>query len=126
VLESCTAEEQHARNAGDAIGGGNAGTIPAILSKEDQMTVTSTEYGSWLKKVEEVLISINMRMDDWQKTWRFDFRREFEAGANANDAAAKANRHWWHQQNKAIGQDCRKAPGCWLPRDHQGDCEPGS
>ena len=88
------------------------------------MTVTSTAYKSWLKEVEEALSSINMPMDDWQKSWGFDFRHEFEVGTTANDAAMKANQYWWQLQNKAIGQDCRKTPNCWLPRNHQGGCQP--
>lgn len=74
------------------------------------MTVTNTAYESWLKEVEEALSSINMPMGDWQKSWGFDFRHEFEVGTTANDAAMKANQYWWQQQNKALGQDCRKTP----------------
>ena len=88
------------------------------------MTATSTAYELWLKEVEEALSSINMPMDDWQKIWEFDLRREFEVGTTANDTAMKANQYWWQQQNKAIGQDCRKTANCWLPRNHQGNCEP--
>jgi hypothetical protein len=83
-------------------------------------------YETWLKEVEEALSSINMPMDDWQKIWAFDFQHEFNAGTTANNAAMKANRSWWQHQNKAIGQDCRKTQGCWLPRDHRGECEPCS
>jgi hypothetical protein len=85
------------------------------------MTVT---YESWLKEVNEALASINMPMADWQSRWTFDFSREFSGGTSANDAAVKANKFWWHEQNKAIGQDCRKTPNCWLPRNHQDKCQP--
>jgi hypothetical protein len=88
------------------------------------MTVTATAYELWLKEVEEALSSINMPLNDWRRIWAFDFQHEFEVGTAANDAAMKANRYWWQNQNKAIGQDCPKTPTCWLPRDHQGDCEP--
>jgi hypothetical protein len=88
------------------------------------MTVTRIEYQSWLRQVQEALSSINMLMEDWQNVWAFDFRREFDAGATANVAEMKANKYWWHQQNKDMGQDCLKVPNCWLPRDHQGECEP--
>ena len=37
------------------------------------------------------------------------FPQEFEAGTTANDGALRANQYWWHQQNKAIGQDCRNS-----------------
>ena len=88
------------------------------------MTVTTGTYESWLKEVEAALASINMAMGDWQKTWAFDFRKEFAAGTSANEGAVKANRFWWYQQNKTINQECEKTPNCWLPRNHQGDCEP--
>jgi len=65
-----------------------------------------------------------MPKDEWQGIWPFDFRAEYDAGTKADDAAMKANRHWWQQQNKSLGQDCDKLPGCWLPRGHQGDCQP--
>jgi hypothetical protein len=88
------------------------------------MTVNAIAYEPWLKEVEEALASINMPMSDWQKLWAFDFRREFNAGTTASGAAMKANQYWWMQQNKAIGQDCRKTPNCWLPGNHQGECKP--
>jgi hypothetical protein len=28
------------------------------------------------------------------------------------------------QQNKSLKQDCTETPNCWLPRDHQGKCQP--
>ena len=36
----------------------------------------------------------------------------------------KANRFWWYQQNRSMGRDRDKHPGCWLPRAHQGDFQP--
>ncbi len=88
------------------------------------MTMKAATYESWLKEVENALSSINMPMDDWQKIWAFDFRKEFDAGTSADVGALKANRFWWYQQNKAINQNCLKASNCWLPRNHQGECEP--
>ncbi|HVO60828.1 MAG TPA: hypothetical protein VMT53_07825 [Terriglobales bacterium] len=88
------------------------------------MREKSEPYESWLKEVEEALYSINMPMEDWQKSWEFDFRREYEAQETATAAASKANRYWWQHQNKAIGQECRKTPNCWMPENHQGNCEP--
>ena len=79
-----------------------------------------------LKEVQEALSSINMPLEEWQKSWAFDFRAEFNAGTTANDVAMMANRFWWHQQNKAIKQDCRLSQDCWLPRGHQGKCQPVS
>lgn len=82
------------------------------------------KYEVWLKDVQQALSSINMTAEDWQKVWPFDFKAEFIAGTSANDAAAKANRFWWHEQNKALKQDCERTPNCWLPRAHQGECQP--
>ena len=84
------------------------------------MTIT---YETWLKDVSAALDSINMPMDDWQRTWPFDFRAEFAAGTTANDTTMKANQFWWYRQNKSINQECQKTPNCWLPRDHQGECQ---
>ncbi len=85
------------------------------------MTVS---YEAWSKEVEEALSSINMPLEEWQKSWAFDFRAEFNAGTTANDAAMKANRFWWREQNKAIHQGCTLSEDCWLPRGHQGGCQP--
>lgn len=84
------------------------------------------QFTSWLEQVKESLRSINMPMDDWQRTWNFDFRRQFENGSAPADAAEAANRFWWHEQNKALKQDCRKTDHCWLPQGHQGECQPVS
>jgi len=65
-----------------------------------------------------------MPMDDWQSIWSFDFKGEHDRGTSPDDAAAKANRFWWYQQNKSMGRECDKVPGCWLPRSHQGNCQP--
>jgi len=84
----------------------------------------NVSFDNWLREVRSALDSINMPMDDWQKSWLFDFKREFGSGMSATDAAAKANRFWWYEQNRAIGQECPKTPNCWLPRNHAGKCEP--
>jgi hypothetical protein len=81
-------------------------------------------YQLWLDQVRDALRSINMQMDDWQPIWSFDFPREHRAGTTPGDAAMKANRFWWREQNKSLKQDCQKVPGCWLPRAHKGDCQP--
>jgi hypothetical protein len=81
-------------------------------------------YEVWLEQVQEALKSINMSMDDWQPVWRFDFPGEHDRGTDPDAAAMKANRFWWHQQNKSMGRDCDKLPGCWLPRGHRGECQP--
>jgi hypothetical protein len=84
----------------------------------------SDAYNLWLDEVRDALHSINMPMEDWQRSWEFDFPAEYERGTSPDAAAMKANRFWWSQQNKSIGQACEKIPGCWLPRGHQGDCQP--
>ena len=81
-------------------------------------------YQNWLDQVREALHSINMNIGDWQPVWSFDFKSEYEAGTLPDAAAMKANRYWWREQNKSIGRACDKIPGCWLPRGHQGDCQP--
>ena len=84
----------------------------------------SETYETWLDEVRGALRSINMPLEEWQAIWPFDFAAEHKAGTNAGDSAMKANRFWWHHQNKSMGQDCDRLPGCWLPRGHQGDCQP--
>jgi hypothetical protein len=81
-------------------------------------------YEIWISEVQQVLRSINMVMDDWQKLWPFDFQCEYKAGTKADETAMKANRFWWHQQNRSLKQDCRLTLDCWLPRGHQGSCQP--
>jgi hypothetical protein len=81
-------------------------------------------YENWLEQVKNALRSINMQMEDWQGTWPFDFLGEHNAGTNPDAAAMKANRFWWYQQNKSLKQDCQVTPSCWLPRCHQGECQP--
>ena len=84
----------------------------------------SNRYEAWITDVQQALSSINMSMDDWQSRWPFDFQAEYTAGIKADDAAMKANRFWWHEQNKSIKQGCRLTQDCWLPRGHQGPCQP--
>lgn len=81
-------------------------------------------YQTWLEHVENALSSINMSMRDWQKNFFFDFESEHRAGTDPHAAAEKANRFWWRAQNKALNQECRKSPDCWLPGGHQEDCQP--
>lgn len=86
--------------------------------------MTNKTYEAWLDEVKAALQSINMPFDDWQGHWPFDFKAEYDAQTKADDAAMKANRYWWLEQNKAIKQDCRQTQNCWLPRGHQGECQP--
>ena len=84
----------------------------------------TTNFDTWLADVREALNSINMPMEEWQKSWAFDFKDEFEAGTSPDQAALKANRFWWRNQNAALKQDCRLTSTCWLPRGHAGKCVP--
>lgn len=88
------------------------------------MRLMTDAYEVWLDQVRDALRSINMPMEDWQKTWVFDFAAEYQRGTSPDAAATKANRFWWREQNKSIERACEKVPGCWLPRGHQGECEP--
>jgi hypothetical protein len=83
-------------------------------------------YTEWIARVQETLRSINMSMEDWQSRWPFDFQVEYRAGTRADDAAMRANRFWWFEQNKSLGQNCRLSFNCWLPSGHQDTCEPVS
>jgi hypothetical protein len=94
------------------------------MTEVPNVTMTAAAYESWLKEVDDALRSIGMPRADWQSIWAFDFSREFEAGTAAATAAAKANRFWWKRQNEALGQGCLKMTNCWLPQNHQGECEP--
>lgn len=80
------------------------------------------EYATWLAEVRTALNSINMPLDEWQAQWAYDFERDYRAGVAPSKAAEQANRYWWREQNKAIGQDCRRTPDCWLPRGHHEQC----
>lgn len=84
----------------------------------------ANEYEAWLDQVRTALHSINMSMDDWQPVWPFDFPGEHGKGTDSGAAAMKANRFWWYRQNRSIGRECDIVPGCWLPRGHQGECQP--
>lgn len=81
-------------------------------------------FADWLGEVKAALHEVNMPFDEWQKASPFDFEKEHEAGTKPDDAAMKANRFWWYEQNKRINQDCRVTSKCWLPRNHQGNCQP--
>jgi len=84
----------------------------------------SDGYNDWIEEVNAALRSINMSMNDWQPRWPFDFGAEYKAGTKADDAAMKANRFWWFEQNKSLQQNCHVTPNCWLPSGHQGTCQP--
>jgi hypothetical protein len=92
------------------------------MFKED----SANSFDIWLDKVRDALRSINMPLEPWQERWAFDFRAEFEAGREPARTAERANHFWWYEQNKALQQDCRRNARCWLPRGHDGECQPVS
>jgi hypothetical protein len=87
------------------------------------MTADVANFDAWLHEVREALKLINMPMDSWQRRWAFNFRWEFDLGTPAKAAALNVNRFWWYEQNKALGQHCRRTQLCWLPRNHSDDCQ---
>lgn len=90
---------------------------------ENEQLLMADAYQSWLSEVRTALRSINMEFDDWQAIWTFDFRNEYNSGASPGNAAEKANRFGWYQQNKLLNKDCRATPNCWLPGGHAGKCQ---
>jgi hypothetical protein len=91
---------------------------------QSKMVTMTDAFQVWIGEVQTALRSINMSMEDWQGRWPFDFQAAYNAGTKADDAAMKANRFWWREQNRSLKQDCRLIPTCWLPRGHQGSCQP--
>lgn len=81
-------------------------------------------YEKWRNEVRVAFDSLNLPAADWQAVGVFDYRKEYDAGVKPQDAAMKANRYWWREWNKSLNQDCRKTDDCWLPRGHQGQCQP--
>lgn len=81
-------------------------------------------FEQWMHKVRAAFDALNMPMADWQTIGAFDYRSEYDAGVKPDDAAKKANRYWWREWNKSLNQDCRASKDCWLPRGHEGQCEP--
>ena len=55
------------------------------------------DFATWMCEVRNVLADMEIDLDAWQLNWRFDFRREYEAGAPAAAAAAHAHAFWWQE-----------------------------
>lgn len=81
-------------------------------------------FEQWMNQVNAAFDSLSMPLQDWHAIGAFDYRSEYDAGAHPNDAAMKAHHYWWHEWNKSLKQNCRETKDCWLPRGHQGQCEP--
>lgn len=55
------------------------------------------DFGTWLVEVRTVLAAMQMEMTNWQDNWDFDFRKEYDRGSSARDAALRAHDFWWRQ-----------------------------
>lgn len=53
------------------------------------------DYKTWLHDVQSFLTAMDMELDAWEKNWDYDFRKEYDAGASALDAAVRAHDFWW-------------------------------
>lgn len=60
---------------------------PDLLSQPD--------YRTWLRDVRRFLTTMHMEMDAWQENWEYDFRKEYNTGVTARDAAVDAHDFWW-------------------------------
>ena len=92
--------------------------------KSERMELMIYSFEEWMHKVRAAFDSLNMPAADWQAIGAFDYRSEYDAGVKPDAAAMKANRYWWLEWNKSLKQDCRATKNCWLPRGHEGQCEP--
>ncbi len=54
-----------------------------------------SDYATWLSAVESALLAKNMKLDAWQQNWTYDFKKDFELGLSARDAALHACHFWW-------------------------------
>ncbi len=83
----------------------------------------TNDYEKWLREVESALATINMPLETWQSVWKYDFSEQYRQGRSPSATAEMANRYWWWQQNRAVGQACTASDCCWLPRGHSGACQ---
>jgi len=67
---------------------------PELLARAD---LARPDYRAWLDDVRAMLVSMNTEMDLWQDNWKYDFRRAYEAGTAAHEAAVDAREFWWHE-----------------------------
>ncbi len=81
-------------------------------------------YAAWMNQVREKLFANGMDFDEWQSAFPYNFRRSFESGTSPTDAATRTSRFWWREQEKLLRTQCNRAANCWLPRDHDGECQP--
>lgn len=55
------------------------------------------DYSTWLDEVRATLASMHMEMEAWRNNWAYDFRKDYDAGVSARDAAMHARRFWWQE-----------------------------
>ncbi len=77
-----------------------------------------------MKTVCDLLEANRMAVDEWQSQFPYNFRRSFETGTSPIDAATRANRFWWREQEKVLHNECDKVANCWRGRGHKGPCQP--
>jgi hypothetical protein len=97
-----------------------------LAEAPERIELMVESYEEWMNQVRAAFDSLNTPMADWQVIGTFDYRSQYDAGVKPADAAMKANCHWWHEWNKSLKQDCHQTTDCWLPRGHQGQCQPVS
>jgi hypothetical protein len=59
--------------------------------------LAGVEYETWLDEVQVILATMNMEVDAWQESWKFDFLEAYNAGLSPTDAAQEAHDFWWQQ-----------------------------
>ncbi len=59
--------------------------------------LVETDYETWMDEVQLVLTTMNMEVDAWQESWKFDFLEAYQSGLSPSDAAQEAHDFWWQQ-----------------------------
>lgn len=62
-------------------------------------------FETWLRNVRASLAAINMSLEEWQNLFPYDFKADFDAGVNPEEAAKRACNHYWDEQIKALPVD---------------------
>lgn len=53
------------------------------------------DYWTWIREVNSLLHTMHMEMGACQENWEYDFRKEYDSGETARDAAIHAHDFWW-------------------------------
>jgi hypothetical protein len=70
---------------------------PELPVQTEFRTDHRPDYKDWLLDVRGALMTMNIKMDTWQRNWEYDFRDEYASYATADDAAVHAHDFWWQQ-----------------------------